>query len=84
MFLEPRETQVLIFIGSGVLFVNKVLLRAMQVEVAKTTTTKGMYRRRSQKAWGHTAHRGWACLLLDRARDSNADGRGQPRQSLSF
>ena len=31
--------------------------------------TKGMYRQRTQKAWGHTAHRGWACLLLDRARD---------------
>ena len=28
-----------------------------------------MYRTRIQKAWGHTAHRGWACLLLDRARD---------------
>ena len=24
---------------------------------------------RTQKAWGHTAHRGWARLLLDRARD---------------
>ena len=23
----------------------------------------------NQKAWGHTAHRGWARLLLDRARD---------------
>ena len=31
--------------------------------------TKGMYRQRMQKAWGHTAHRGWARLLLDRARD---------------
>jgi len=31
--------------------------------------TKGMYRQRTQKAWGHTAHRGWARLLLDRARD---------------
>ena len=31
--------------------------------------TKGMYRTRIQKAWGHTAHRGWARLLLDRARD---------------
>ena len=31
--------------------------------------TNGMYRRRIQKAWGHTAHRGWARLLLDRARD---------------
>ena len=30
--------------------------------------TKGMYRQRIQKAWGHTAHRGWARLLLDRAR----------------
>ena len=28
-----------------------------------------MYRTRIQKAWGHTAHRGWARLLLDRARD---------------
>ena len=28
-----------------------------------------MYRKRIQKAWGHTAHRGWARLLLDRARD---------------
>ena len=24
---------------------------------------------RIQKAWGHTAHRGWACLLFNRARD---------------
>ena len=31
--------------------------------------TKGMYRQCTQKAWGHTAHRGWARLLLDRARD---------------
>jgi len=31
--------------------------------------TKGMYRQRIQKAWGHTAHRSWACLLLNRARD---------------
>ena len=31
--------------------------------------TKGMYRQRIQKAWGHTAHRGWARLLLNRARD---------------
>ena len=30
--------------------------------------TKGMYRQRIQKAWGHTAHRGWARLLLNRAR----------------
>ena len=28
-----------------------------------------MYRQRTQKVWGHTAHRGWARLLLDRARD---------------
>ena len=28
-----------------------------------------MYRQRIQKAWGHTAHRGWAHLLLNRARD---------------
>ena len=31
--------------------------------------TKGMYRLRIQKAWVHTAHRGWARLLLDRSRD---------------
>ena len=31
--------------------------------------TEGMYRQRTQKARGHTAHRGWACLLLKRARD---------------
>jgi len=31
--------------------------------------TKGLYRQRIQKAWGHTAHRGWARLLLNRARD---------------
>jgi len=31
--------------------------------------TKGMYRKRIQKAWGHTAHRGWARLLLSRSRD---------------
>jgi len=28
-----------------------------------------MYRQRIHKAWGHTARRGWARLLLDRARD---------------
>ena len=39
--------------------------------------TKGMYRRRIQKAWGHTAHRGWARLLLDRARDLIAHGPAQ-------
>ena len=27
-----------------------------------------MYRKRIQKAWGHTARRGWARLLLDCAR----------------
>ena len=31
--------------------------------------TKGMYRQRTQKARRHTAHRGWARLLLNRARD---------------
>ena len=31
--------------------------------------TKGMYTQRIQRAWGHTAHRGWARLLLDRTRD---------------
>ena len=31
--------------------------------------TKGMCRQPIQKAWGHTAHRGWARLLLSRARD---------------
>jgi len=31
--------------------------------------TKGMYRQRIQKARGHTAHRGWAHLLQNRARD---------------
>ena len=54
--------------------------------------TKGMRRQRIQKAWGHTAHRGWARLLLDRTRDliihgpahrganrrGDADGRGRP------
>ena len=34
-----------------------------------TKRTKGMYRTRIQKAWGHTAHRSWARLLLNRARD---------------
>ena len=28
-----------------------------------------MYRQRIQMAWGHTAHRCWARLLLNRARD---------------
>jgi len=31
--------------------------------------TKGMYMQRIQKAWWHTAHRGWARLLQNRARD---------------
>ena len=37
--------------------------------------TKGMYRQRIQKAWGHImAHRGWARLLLNRARDLTTHG----------
>jgi len=35
---------------------------------------KGMYRQRIQKALGHTAHRGCARLLLDRARDLTIHG----------
>ena len=31
--------------------------------------TKGIYRQRIQKAWGHTAHRRWARLPLDRTRN---------------
>ena len=31
--------------------------------------TKGIYTQRIQRAWGHTAHRGWARLLLDHTRD---------------
>ena len=31
--------------------------------------TRGIYSQRIQKAWEHTAHRGWARLLLDCARD---------------
>ena len=34
-----------------------------------TKRTKGMYRQHIQKASGHTAHRGLARLLLNRARD---------------
>ena len=57
--------------------------------------TKGMYRQRIQKAWGHTAHRGWARLLLNHARDlvihgpahhsancGDADGRGRSGRPL--
>ena len=44
----------------------------MQIHVSyyndDTKRTKGMCRQRIQKAWGHTAHRGWARLLLNRAR----------------
>ena len=38
---------------------------------------KGMCRQRIQKAWGHTAHRGWARFLLDRARDLITHGPAQ-------
>jgi hypothetical protein len=31
--------------------------------------TRGIYRQGTHKAWGHTAHRGWARLLLSRTRD---------------
>ena len=53
--------------------------------------TKGMCRKRIQKAWGHTAHRGRARLLLNRARDliihgpaqrGDADGRGRSGRPL--
>ena len=33
-----------------------------------TAEAKGVYRQNIRTAWGHTAHRGWACLLLDRCR----------------
>ena len=36
--------------------------------------TRGMYMQRIQKAGGHTAHRGWACLLLGRTRDLIING----------
>ena len=39
--------------------------------------TNGMYRQRIQKARGHTAHHGWARLLLDRARDLIIHGWGE-------
>ena len=52
---------------------------------------KGMYRQRIQKAWGHTAHRGWARLLLNRARDlithgpahRGANGAAMPKAGLN-
>ena len=37
-----------------------------------------MYRQHIQKAWGHTAYRGWAHLLLDRARDLIIHGPAHP------
>ena len=36
--------------------------------------TRSMYRQRIQKAWEHTAHRGWVRLLLGRARDLIING----------
>jgi len=42
--------------------------------------TKGMYRQRTQKAWGHTAHHGWARLLLDRAPGPHHPRPGAPRR----
>ena len=49
--------------------VNRGLPSIVEKKQQKHRRTKGMYRKRIQKAWGHTAHRGWARLLLDRARD---------------
>ena len=59
--------------------------------------TKGMYRQRIQKAWGHTAHRGWAPSPRPRPgphhpwpgaprrqRRSDADGRGRSGRLLFF
>ena len=43
--------------------------------------TKGMYRQRTQKALGHTAHRGLARLLLNRARDLSCGGTQAPRRT---
>ena len=39
--------------------------------------TKGMYRQRIQKAWGHMAHRGWA------ASSSTAPGRTTTRRTTA-
>jgi len=52
--------------------------------------TNGMYRQRIQKAWGHTAHRGWARPgphhprpgAPRRQRRGDADERGRPGRPL--
>ena len=54
--------------------------------------TKGMYRQRIQKAWGHTAHRGWLGPPSPqprpgaprRRRRGGADGRGRSGRPLLF
>ena len=42
--------------------------------------TKGMHRQRIQEAWGHTAHRDWARLQLNCARDLITHGPSAPRR----
>jgi len=49
---------------------NKVLA-ADHIQFFSTSAagSKGVYKQRTQTAWGHAAHRGWDRLLLDRRRD---------------
>ena len=82
---EPLEEhnggQVLIFVVGAFAEISEDVSRICDIiahDLARTHVsyynndarhTKGMYRQRTQEAWGHTAHRGWARLLLNRARD---------------
>ena len=52
------------------------------MEMRPQRALNGMYRQRIQKAWGHTAHRGWARLLLDRARDLIIHGAAMPTDEV--
>ena len=49
--------------------------------------TKGMYRQRTQKTWGHTTRRGWAQYLIIHGlahcgANGNADGRYRPGRPI--
>ena len=66
-------SRVLVFVMGAFAEMSEDVIRICDTNVSyyndNNKRIKGMYRQRTQKAWGHTAHRGWARLLLDRARD---------------
>ena len=65
-----NEGRVLVFVVGAFAEMSEGDLARTQVSYYNDDAkrTKGIYRQRIERAWGHTAQRGWARFLLNRAR----------------